>query len=528
MATSSQSSPPSPPQLAREDLLKRVEHEAGRANRTQDALDRQRAETKASDDARALLSQQADASAAEVRSLHLRLAEQRELVAQHKMVVESLRDEAAVMEEQWASQLEDASARVHEQLQALQRQSEGQVDLREQYLGKVAEVVSLQLGLERQERATARLTAELADARVRVGTLSCELEQSRARADAAAAHGAAADDLVVAAQAAAADAKRAAVREQEAHARTRAQLSKQRHLAEHARCAAVDLQATASRAVVRLTASLAYAQAEVARLTRAHSDAAETAEMHAYQAESAKATRRAAKEQLERALVELKEAQRMRFRAEQDAARQRQLLEATTADLSDARAHLAQMAEVERLSERQATRVEELEGVAAQRDAAQRCVEELQARLEEADVGALDKRACRAEAQLAETIKSLGAARKELGALRKAHEEVGVSYGEVAAQLKVREARLSDLGAEVEQHKALLDAKAATVQQLQDDLTDTGQKLAASREALLLASTKRDAAEKMVEQARMTIEGLRARVADMDLLKVRIGSAQDT
>jgi hypothetical protein len=54
--------------------------------------------------------------------------------------------------------------------------------------------------------------------------------QVRARADAATAHGAAVDDLVIAAEAEAVRAKRESVFERAAHGDMRAQLGRQRHL----------------------------------------------------------------------------------------------------------------------------------------------------------------------------------------------------------------------------------------------------------------------------------------------------------
>eukprot|EP00955_Chlamydomonas_euryale_P106050 365679-Chlamydomonas_euryale.AAC.10 len=190
-------------------------------------------------------------------------------------------------------------------------------------------------------------------AHTRAGELAGELAEVRARGEAAVRHGNAIDELVKAAEAAAAHARRAHAKEAEAHARVRAQLGQQRHLVEHARCTAADVHATAAASVRRLSSLLTASTASVLRLEHQLNDATEIAEMRTYEASSSKAARRAAKEQLDKVLSELRDTQAELTASQQEAQQLRTNGERLTAELHEANQRASRLEEVKAASARQ-------------------------------------------------------------------------------------------------------------------------------------------------------------------------------
>jgi hypothetical protein len=67
------------------------------------------------------------------------------------------------------------------------------------------------------------------------------------------------------------------------------------HQVEHARCCTADVQATASKAIVRLTRELGESRESGGLLARQLAEATEMVEMRTFEATSAKAYKRAAK-----------------------------------------------------------------------------------------------------------------------------------------------------------------------------------------------------------------------------------------
>ncbi|KAF5842555.1 hypothetical protein DUNSADRAFT_6405 [Dunaliella salina] len=278
----------------------RLKHEVQRAQRLQDRLDAKEAELQENHQQLGLATTEVNSASARVQALEEELAREHEVVVAGQAINESLRDEIADVEAQWAAQQAETVARVTDQLQMLQQQSEGELDLREQYLQRLRELVTLQLRHDHEARKAKRLGDELSAVRAAGQAAAAEaaaLKVWRGRLEERAEN---AEGWALASKASAFDGIKAFQKEQAAHKATLDRLHMVEHRVEHARTAAADMHARFSKLIKEQSAAAREANTRAVKLQRQVEEAQDMIRIRAFEVDSAKSAHTAAQQMAER------------------------------------------------------------------------------------------------------------------------------------------------------------------------------------------------------------------------------------
>ena len=213
--------------------------------------------------------------------------------------VRVLRKELRDMERTWSAQLADASDRVSEQIGALQRQTEGQKALRAQYLVKVKDCVTLQVRLDSETRKALKCETELKESIVERDKAKDEAEQIRKWAEPLSVQLKREEDLVKALEAKASDLERRLEHEKASCDASKREAHGVKWKIESARCQLADMYAKSSREIKKLAQVSSEATEKGMMLEAQLKDANDLVRMRTQEAESAKAFKKAARQQLE-------------------------------------------------------------------------------------------------------------------------------------------------------------------------------------------------------------------------------------
>ncbi|GAX82041.1 hypothetical protein CEUSTIGMA_g9469.t1 [Chlamydomonas eustigma] len=532
--------------LAEESLKNRLKHEAARALRLQEQLDMRVEELEVSLTGGEETQQALSEKVVKIEDLELRIIALREEVMNRDDQISSLRLELEVMEDQWSAQLADAASRVSEQLEALQKQSEGQLDLREEYLAKIKEVVNLQLMLDKEVRRSEKLGAELETFKSAARKSSEEAADHKSWLDRFENRAKAAEDVATAAEAKVLDAMYLLAKERADHRKSKvffpqdvltctdmwahvspllaANVHSIRHQVEQARCHLVEYQSKAVYHITKLQKLYVERSERVEQLEGQLQDAEDLAKMRTFEAETAKAFRQAAKDQVETLMEYQKETEAKRIHAEKDAAMAKQQLEEAQEELSRTKGLLKGL---QGDCDSKEARLQGLEDAEREKDAISERMEMLSSSLqklgEEHD-------------ELKKIYEETSLVAGKLAPLERAHEKLMKEHkhthhqymllttknGAATQGREVAHARVNELEGELDQTKKLLEAKHKKLMEVATKLSDTKQQLAKTREDRDLIVTKLNMTNSVIEKLQVHTSELRTEASKLNLLKLDV------